>query len=188
MPDAKDIYEINADNWVTRHILDEVVIMPLCRSEEDMRYIYSISDETGKRIFELLDGQNSVKQIQEVLKKEFRGKSQDIEEGVLIFIRDLLSVKLLQKSGKPGPMKGRVSGESSERRALKEKKPYREPEITKVKMEPEQAVLSCCMYSRYGKLCGGGWTGGNWCDRGATCGPTNCNEGNYSAGWNSAGT
>ena len=51
-----DIYVKSEGDWVSRFILDEVVIMPLCRSQEDMQYIYSISNESGSRIWQLLDG------------------------------------------------------------------------------------------------------------------------------------
>jgi hypothetical protein len=186
MPNVDDIYKKNQDGWVSRFILDEVVIMPLCKSEEDMQYIYAISNETGSRIWQMLDGKNSVKEIQEALKKEFQAKSEAIEEGVVTFIRDLLSVKLLERSGKTKAVKREVSNKNREGRSLDKKKPYKEPEITKVKMQPEQAVLSCCIYSRYGKYCGGGFTGNNWCDRGTTCGPTDCIVMNWLAGWSTS--
>jgi hypothetical protein len=187
MQNLNDIYIKNEDSWVSRFILDEVVIMPLCRSEEDMQYIYSIANETGVRIFQLLDGKHSVKEIQEVLKKEFQGKNEEIEAGVLTFTEDLLSVKLIEKSSKRKALKGDVSGKRDEGRLLNKKKPYKAPEITKVTMQPEQAVLSCCMYNQYGKSCAGGWTGGNWCDRGITCpAGTTCSNWNSLAGWSAA--
>ena len=74
-----------------------MVIMPLCRSEEDMQYIYSIANETGVRIFQLLDGKHSIKEIQEMVKKEFQ-ESEELEGEVLTFLSDLLSVKLIEKS------------------------------------------------------------------------------------------
>jgi hypothetical protein len=145
MPNPNDIYIKNEDNWVSRFILDEVVIMPLCRSEEDMQYIYSIANETGVRIFQLLDGKHSVKEIQEVLKKEFQGKNEEIEAGVLTFTEDLLSVELIEKAGKTAALKGDVSGKRDKGRLLNNKKAYETPELIKVRMQPEQAVLSCCL-------------------------------------------
>jgi hypothetical protein len=180
-----NIYKKSEDNWVSRFILDEVVIMPLCKSEEDMQYIYSISNETGVRIFQLLDGKQSVKEIQEVLKKEFQGKYDEIEAGVLTFIEDLLSVKLIEKASKTKALKEGARGKRDEGRLLSKKKPYKTPEIAKIKMEPEQAVLSCCTFYQYAKQCGGGYSGPyNWCDRGTTCpAGTTCVNTNSAAGW-----
>ena len=188
MLNLNDTYIKNEDNWVSRFILDEVVIMPLCRSEDDMQDIYSIFNETGVRIFQLLGGKHSVKEIQEVLKKEFQGKNEETEAGVSAFTEDLLSVKLIEKSRKTKALKGDVSGKRAEERLLNKKRPYKAPEITKVTMQPEQAVLSCCMYYQYGKSCGGGWSGPyNWCDRGTTCPPgTTCVNTNSASGWVSA--
>jgi hypothetical protein len=119
--------------------------MPLCRSEEDMQYIYSIANETGVRIFQLLDGNHSVKEIQEVSKKEFQGKNEEIEREVLTFIEDLLSVKLIEKSRKATALKGDASDKRDDGRVSSKKKPYEAPELIKVRMQPEQAVLSCCL-------------------------------------------
>jgi hypothetical protein len=184
-----EIYIKNEDNWVSRFILDEVVIMPLCRSEEDMQYIYSISNEAGVRIFQLLDGEHSVKEIQEVLKKEFQGKNENIEGEALTFIEDLLSVKLIEKASTTTALKGEARGKRDEGRLLSKKKPYKTPEIAKITMQPEQAVLSCCIVLQYAKPCGGGWTGArNWCDGTASCPPTTCLAGNSAAGWNAIST
>lgn len=92
-----DVYKKQEDNWVSRFIFDEVVIMPLCRTEEDMQYIYSISNETGSRLWQLLDGKHSVREIQEILKAEYQGQGEVIEREVLEFIGDLYEVELIQK-------------------------------------------------------------------------------------------
>jgi hypothetical protein len=165
-------YKQNEDDWVNRLILDEVVIMPLCRSEEDMQYIYSISNETGVRIFQLLDGEHSIKEIQEIVKKEFQ-KSEEIEGEVLTFISDLLSVKLIEKSNTARSNKG-FRARSEDGPSSGKKKPYKTPELVKIRMQPEQAVLSCCLittipkasglpdtwnYCQYPNGCGGPQTG-----------------------------
>jgi hypothetical protein len=145
-------YNKNEDDWVSRLILDEVVIMPLCRSEEDMQYIYSICNETGVRIFQLLDGKHSIKEIQEIVKKEFQ-KSEKIEGEVLTFLSDLLSVKLIEKSNTARSNKD-PQARSEDGPSSREKKPYKTPELVKIRMQPEQAVLSCCVVNAYPKLSG----------------------------------
>ena len=134
-----DIYRIVKDKWVTRHIFDEVVIMPLCKSQEDMQYIYSISNETGSRIWQLLDGRHSVGDIQEILKSEYKGQKEVIERDVLEFVGDIFEAKLIEEV-KERPKETR----ETQYQTPDKKKAYKSPEITKVKMQPEQAVLSCC--------------------------------------------
>lgn len=139
-----DIYKKNEENFVSRLIVDEVVIMPLCRSEDDILYIYSISNETGSRIWQLLDGKHSARDIQEIIKTEFQGRGELIDRGVLEFLEDLLSVRLIEKSRKEKVPKTSNRRPQTEYRAFTKKKPYKTPEIAKIKMQPEQAVLSCC--------------------------------------------
>jgi hypothetical protein len=186
MPNVNDIYKKNEDDWVSRFILDEVVIMPLCRSEEDMQYIYSIANQTGVRIFQLLDGKHSVKEIQDVLKREFQEKNEEIIEGeVLTFIEDLSSVKLIEKVRRAGALKGDVSDKRDEGRVSSKKKPYEAPELIKVRMQPEQAVLSCCLNDTQPKTSFDPVNFPfNYCTyNGQPCPPTNGCVGRYSYLW-----
>lgn len=137
MINLNDVFEKVTDSWVSRVILDEVVIMPLCRSEEDVQYIYSISNETGARIWQILDGKHSVRNIQEVIKSEYKGAEENIEREVLEFLEDISGVGLIKKASQKNDSGLKVT-------ASLKKKPYQRPEIAKVKMQPEQAVLSCC--------------------------------------------
>lgn len=158
-----DVYKRIEDNWVSRVILDEVVIMPLCRSEEDIQYIYSISNQTGSRIWQLLDGRYSAKDIQEILKSEYQGQGEVIEREVLEFLRDILEVKLIKKI-KEKAKKGKPQTTSQK---PDKKKSYKTPKIAKVKMQPEQAVLSCCVINYTPKLFAPG--GSNVCAQQAGC-------------------
>jgi len=139
MVQLNDVYTRVNDRWVSRFILDEVVIMPLGRSRDDLTYIYSISNETGSRIWKLLDGRHSIKDIQDILMAEYHGQKEAIEREVLEFINDLAQDKLIKKTE---PLVR--SPQVVVRRPSNKKKAYISPEIAKVKMEPEQAVLACC--------------------------------------------
>ncbi len=142
MLNLDDVYKKVEDNWVSRMIFDEVVIVPLCRSEEDMQFIYSISNETGSRLWQLLDGGHSVKDIQEILKSEYQGQGEVIEREVLEFVGDLLEVKLIERT--EHKRSASIEPRASSIQHPEKKKSYTTPEIAKVKMQPEQAVLACC--------------------------------------------
>ncbi|MBL7069706.1 MAG: PqqD family protein [Candidatus Omnitrophica bacterium] len=135
-----DVYRAVKDKWVARHIFDEVVIMPLCKSQDDMQYIYSISNETGSKVWQLLDGKHSVGDI---LKSEYKGQKEVIEREVLEFIGDVFEAGLIEKSKET---KSTMS--NSLQQSTDKKRAYKTPEIAKVKMQPEQAVLACCNYFR----------------------------------------
>ena len=133
------IYKRAEGKWVSRSIMDEVVIMPLCRSQDDMQYIYSISNQTGSKVWQLLDGDHSVGEIQEILKSVYDGQAEVIEREVLEFIKDIFEAKLIEEDKAK-----RKKTNNSQCQIPPKKKTYKSPEIAKIKMQPEQAVLSCC--------------------------------------------
>ena len=134
------IYKRAEGKWVSRSIMDEVVIMPLCRSQDDMQYIYSISNQTGSKVWQLLDGDHSVGEIQEILKSVYDGQAEVIEREVLEFIKDIFEARLIEEDKAK-----RKKTNNSQCQIPPKKKTYKSPEIAKVKMQPEQAVLSCCL-------------------------------------------
>jgi hypothetical protein len=138
---STDVYRRIDDDWVSRFILDEVIIMPLCKSEEDVQHIFSISNAPGSRIWQLLDGSYSVKEIQEIMQSEYEGTAKKIEKDVVTFLEDVLEAKLIAQTKK------KTAKKPSRNRKKEPKKPYTSPEIAKVKMQPEQAVLACCTVS-----------------------------------------
>lgn len=148
MVNPEDVYRRQEEDWVSRFVWDEVVIMPLCRKDEDLQYIYSISNETGSAIWKLLDGKHSVLQIQKALESEFQGQAQVIEKDLRKFLNNLLEAALIQEVRK----KSKAEKAVSEKQKPDKKRRYHRPEISKVKLQPEQAVLACCsVYERYQK-------------------------------------
>jgi hypothetical protein len=171
MPKLNDVYKKKQDDWVSRVIVDEAVIVPLRRGEEDISYIYSISNPTGMRIWQLLDGEHSVRHILEALASEYQVQEEAVERDVIEFFRDLLQAQLIEKvqdrtkSSEPDPP-------ATKKRIAAEEQQYEKPEIAKIKMEPEQAVLSCCVATTGAKIA----HGGVWCTFGDphVCPVTDC--------------
>ena len=146
------VYKKAEGKWVSRSIMDEVVIMPLCRSQDDMQYIYSISNQTGSKVWQLLDGDHSVGEIQEILKSVYDGQAEVIEREVLEFIKDIFEAKLIEEDKAK-----RKKTNNSQCQIPPKKKTYKSPEIAKIKMQPEQAVLSCCTHQSALKVASGGY-------------------------------
>ena len=136
-------YKKNENAWVSRFILDEVVVMPLCRTEDDIQYIYSISNQTGVRIWQLLDGTRCVHDVLEVMKLEFSGQPELIEQETLQTIDDLLEAGIIIQVSRDTA--AQVQRNPLECTPLVIKQPFASPDIARVKMQPEQAVLSCCL-------------------------------------------
>jgi len=160
MVGKKTIFKKDEKNWVSRFIMDEVVIMPLARTKEDVNYIYSISNETGSRIWQLIDGENTVEEVQKIMKEEFNGPAESVEGDVMEFIADASEEGLIKETKEEKRQKGEAI------RTKGAKKGYNKPDIARVKMQPEQAVLYACVHEVDGK---NGETFGECC--GVGCSP-----------------
>ena len=57
-------------NVVAREIAGERILVPIRTQSADMAAIY-VLNETGSRIWELLDGQHSIPEIQNILVREY---------------------------------------------------------------------------------------------------------------------
>ncbi|SKC24015.1 Coenzyme PQQ synthesis protein D (PqqD) [Alkalitalea saponilacus] len=71
------VYRIKSDNFVTRKVGDEMVLVPLVRSVADMTRVITLN-ETGATILELLDGETTLNMVATKLFEAF-----DVEMTVL---------------------------------------------------------------------------------------------------------
>ena len=78
------------DNFVARQIEDEIVIVPLTAGIGDMEDELFTLNETGRAIWDRLDGRRSLREIAAALHGEFEAPLGDIEQDVIGFVAELV--------------------------------------------------------------------------------------------------
>lgn len=86
------IYKKDPD-IASRKIADEVVLVPIKRRLADVNAIYLMRDDVSMRIWELIDGQRNVRQIRNIIYKEFEIDLKKAEEDLIKFLRQLEGIK-----------------------------------------------------------------------------------------------
>jgi hypothetical protein len=84
---------------VAREIEGEILIVPLVAGVGDLEdELYSLN-ETGKAIWDRLDGQRSLRAVGEELSAEYQAPAAEIEADVLGLVRELVGRKILTRKG-----------------------------------------------------------------------------------------
>jgi hypothetical protein len=82
---------------VAREIEGEILIVPLVAGVGDLEdELYSLN-ETGKAIWDRLDGQRSLRAVGEELSAEYQAPAAEIEADVLGLVRELVGRKILTR-------------------------------------------------------------------------------------------
>ena len=80
----------SSEDVVAREIEDELIIVPLVAGIGDMEDEIFTVNETGRAIWDRLDGQKSLRKLVEELSVEFGASSGEIAEDVMGFVGELL--------------------------------------------------------------------------------------------------
>ena len=92
--DIKKIYKIS-ENVVARDLHGEFVIIPITSGVGDLEdEIFSLN-ETGRAIWEKLDGKLGLKKVAEHLAREFDATQESLEKDCLGLVEELLKRKML---------------------------------------------------------------------------------------------
>jgi hypothetical protein len=95
---AIDCTYITSEDVVAREIEGEFILVPLASGIGDMEdEIYTLN-ETGRAIWEKLDGKKSLKEVAEALKTEFEAQPGEIDEDVAGLVKVLLERKMIVKA------------------------------------------------------------------------------------------
>ncbi|MGA9189823.1 MAG: PqqD family protein [Methanosarcina sp.] len=86
---------ILSEDVVARTIEGELIIVPLTFGIGDMEEEIYTLNETGRAIWEKLDGQKSLREMIEALKTEFEATPEEIEGDVLGLMRELLKRRMV---------------------------------------------------------------------------------------------
>jgi hypothetical protein len=90
-----DAAYIPSDDIVAREIEGELIIVPLISGIGDMEDELFTLNETGRAIWDRLDGQKSLKDIVEELSGEFEDPEREIEEDVIGLVGELLKRRMV---------------------------------------------------------------------------------------------
>lgn len=84
-------------NVVTREIAGERILVPIRKQAADMAAIY-VLNETGARIWNLLDGQRSLADIEEILVEEYSVESDVVRADIGEIVDQLRELGMLRKA------------------------------------------------------------------------------------------
>jgi hypothetical protein len=90
---SKRVFKKNPD-VAERKIDDEFILVPVCQSLEDVNCIYTLNEISG-RIWELIDGKKSLKDIKEKLLEEYKVSPERLEEDVLGVVKEFEEIKCI---------------------------------------------------------------------------------------------
>ncbi|MDG5800825.1 PqqD family protein [Marinilabiliaceae bacterium ANBcel2] len=85
MIDLNHVFRVKKSNFVTRKVDDEMVLVPLADSVADMTRVLTLN-ETGTLILENLDGKKDIRQIVNLLLKEYDVDREELEKDIEQFI------------------------------------------------------------------------------------------------------
>ena len=83
---------------VSRKIVDEIILVPTRRDLGEVEAIYALN-EVAARIWELLDGRNSLNALRDAIVKEFEVSQTEAQEDLLILIDQFHQIGAIQKVG-----------------------------------------------------------------------------------------
>ncbi len=89
-----DVYA-PSDDVVAKEIDGEIIIVPLSADIGGIEEALYTMNDTGKAIWDRLDGKNSLKDVVEKLSIEYKASSGEIEKDVTKLVEELLIKKML---------------------------------------------------------------------------------------------
>lgn len=87
-----------SEDVVAREVQEEFVIIPITSGVGDLEDEIFTLNETGRAIWEKLDGRRTLKQVAGELAKEFEGADAEIEKDVSGIVKELLDRRMLVES------------------------------------------------------------------------------------------
>lgn len=94
--DMLNTYFKKSDSVVFRKIADEFILVPVRKDAVDLKAIFSFN-ETGARIWELIDEKKTVSDIAKVICKEFNQEKDKVQKDAVEFITQLKDLKFVIK-------------------------------------------------------------------------------------------
>ena len=93
--DIDECFQINPA-FVSRQIADENILVPISQSSSEVECVYTLND-VATVIWELLDGDHSLKEILDIIIAEFMVDKDKAQADLLKFIQELESIEAVNK-------------------------------------------------------------------------------------------
>ena len=82
-------------DFVTRIIEDETILIPIFKTSKEANYIYTLN-KVAHEIWNLIDGKKSLAEIKKKVLKKFDTTSQEVDNEMKKFLKDLKEIKAIQ--------------------------------------------------------------------------------------------
>ena len=82
-------------SMVARKVTDEVILVPIRQNVGDLQSIY-ILNGVGARIWELLDNEGTVTEIESAVAKEYDVEQPKVEDDLVDFLAQLVSIGAIE--------------------------------------------------------------------------------------------
>jgi hypothetical protein len=93
-----DKYFNKEKDLVTRDVAGESIIVPIKRHVGDLEGVFTLN-EVGAMIWQLIDGQTTVRQLTEAVRDEYQVHAAEAEKDVADFLISLEDAGLIKQSG-----------------------------------------------------------------------------------------
>ncbi len=97
-PDMESVFD-KSDSVAWRVVGGETVFVPVCKTRADLDSIY-VLNETGSRIWELLDGAKTLDQILDVVTQEYNVERTDAGDDLQALLAELRDINAIEESSK----------------------------------------------------------------------------------------
>ncbi|MEW6170025.1 MAG: PqqD family protein [Candidatus Omnitrophota bacterium] len=85
------VFKKNPD-MVTRKIEGETILVPIFKASDDLNCIYTLNN-CASRIWDMIDGKNSIDNIKDKMLKEFDTNEKEAERELKSLFKDLKEIK-----------------------------------------------------------------------------------------------
>jgi len=126
---------------VTREIEGNTILMPLVKTSKELNYIFTLNGSATK-VWEQFNGKTTLSDIGNTLSQTYNVTEARLERELKEFVKDLASIKAITYT--KGASKLPQKPKTIQKQSTKKKLPWIPIKITRVKLDPSQAVLSCC--------------------------------------------
>jgi len=86
---------IKKEDIIFRKIEDEYILVPMLSTSDEVENIYNLN-QVGADIWERIDGEKTIGEVIEELKREYEGNPEEIERDVFQFVGEIHSAGIIR--------------------------------------------------------------------------------------------